>query len=166
MKKLADFKKDLNESKTGDENYLSVDLSESNIKEPPATLLMRRKAIRMYPDGKRVVLYYIDKLNRYISIPYDEAFGMNFKDIPVSEEVLAEGSVVRTLRRIVKNGQADTVQFSDGGTMTVDVPTAKSILNVHGAVNDANRKKVETMINKDKLNFGKIAAFSHGAHVS
>lgn len=167
MKKLADFKKEITESTTGDESHLSVDLSEASIKEPPATLLMRRKAIRMFPDGKRVVMYYVDKLNRYISIPYDEVTGMHEKGIPMAEEFLNEGAgVTSTLKRIIKTGQSMPVQFMDGSTMKVDILTAKAILNVHDAVNDANKKKIERMINKDKNNFTKVAMFSHGAHVS
>lgn len=167
MKNLADFKKEITESTTDDESHLPVDLSEASIKEPPATLLMRRKAIRMFPDGKRVVMYYVDKLNRYISIPYDEVVGLHAKDIPVTEEVLSEGlGVTSTLQKIVKTGQSLPVQFMDGSTMRVDLLTAKAILNVHDAVNDGNKKKIERMINKDKNNFAKVAAFSHGAHVS
>lgn len=166
MKKLADFKKEISESTMDNESHLSADLSEAKIKEPPATLLMRRKAIRMFPDGKRVVLYYVDKLNRYISIPYDEAMGMHDKGIPMSEQVINEG-VLQTLKSIVKTGQSKDVMFSDGGQMKVDLSTAKAILNVHAGLTDANNvKKIETMINKDKNNFTKISMFAHGAHVS
>lgn len=138
---------------------------QTRVKEPPATLLMRRKAIRMFPDGKRVVMYYIDKLKRYISIPYDEFFGMSFKDIPMSEEPITE-SVLEELKDIVDKGQHKNVVFSDNSTMKIDNLTAKAILNVHDAVNLANKKKIERMINKDKTNFAKVAAFAHGAHTT
>ena len=38
--------------------------------DPPAVLVMRRKAIRLYPHNQRVALYHIDKLNKYVTIPY------------------------------------------------------------------------------------------------
>ena len=38
--------------------------------DPPQILIMRRKSIREFPNGQRVALYQIDKLNRYITIPY------------------------------------------------------------------------------------------------
>lgn len=38
--------------------------------DPPPLVVMRRKAIRMYPFNTKVALYYSDKLNRYFSVPY------------------------------------------------------------------------------------------------
>ena len=36
----------------------------------PAILIMKRRAIRVFPDGQKVALYWVDKLNRYISVPF------------------------------------------------------------------------------------------------
>lgn len=41
-------------------------------KEPPPLIVMRRKAIRMYPHDTKVALYYSDKLDRYLSVPYSD----------------------------------------------------------------------------------------------
>lgn len=38
--------------------------------DPPAVLIMRRKSIRQFPDGQRVALYYVDKINKYVTVPY------------------------------------------------------------------------------------------------
>lgn len=38
--------------------------------DPPAVLLMKRKSIRQFPDGQRVALYYVDKLDKYVTVPY------------------------------------------------------------------------------------------------
>lgn len=267
----------------------------TTIKDPPALLIMRRKAIRMFPDGKRVVMYYIDKLSKYISIPYDEfgiapanaipvaegldkacwkgyeAVGMKKKNgkkvpncVPVSEESdeweyhhssgnakknnrfkMQSGSdeaaakrraveidadarrvsghthhgvmsydkvkvtkvneskkmtsleklkkfdklradvgkkpifkenepkkqavnegVLRSLEAIANRGGSEFIRTSDGNQIRVDAATAKAILNVHNAVNDKNKKKIEDMLNKDEINFHKVAAFSSGAHTS
>jgi hypothetical protein len=32
---------------------------------------MKRKAIRMFPNGQRVALYYVDKINKYVTVPYE-----------------------------------------------------------------------------------------------
>jgi hypothetical protein len=48
--------------------------------------------------------------------------------------------------------------------MKVDVMTAQSIVNLYNKVNAPNKSKLEKMVNKDKVNFAKVAAFSHGAH--
>lgn len=42
-------------------------------KDPPNVLLMRRVSIRQYPDGKKVALYKIDKLDQYITVPFNES---------------------------------------------------------------------------------------------
>ena len=35
----------------------------------PGTLILRRKAVRQYPGNKSVALYYIEKLDKYVTIP-------------------------------------------------------------------------------------------------
>jgi hypothetical protein len=39
--------------------------------DPPNILVMKRKSIRNFNNGQRVALYYIEKLNKYVTIPYD-----------------------------------------------------------------------------------------------
>jgi len=39
--------------------------------DPPAVMLMKRQSIRQFGDGQRVALYYVDKINKYITIPYN-----------------------------------------------------------------------------------------------
>jgi len=54
-------------------------------KDPPLVLVIKRKAIRMYPDGTRIALYYNERLQKYFSVPYQYGPGM---DAPIqSEEV-------------------------------------------------------------------------------
>ena len=54
-------------------------------KDPPLVLVIKRKAIRMYPDGTRIALYYNERLQKYFSVPYQYGSGM---DAPIqSEEV-------------------------------------------------------------------------------
>ena len=57
-------------------------------KDPPLVLVIKRKAIRLYPDGTRIALYYNEKLKKYFSVPYQYGSGM---DAPIqSEEVELE----------------------------------------------------------------------------
>lgn len=44
----------------------------------PALIVMKRRAIRIFPDGQKVALYWADRINRYISVP--------FSSIGLSEE--------------------------------------------------------------------------------
>ena len=39
--------------------------------DPPNVLLMKRKSIRQFPNGQRVALYYVEKINKYVTIPYE-----------------------------------------------------------------------------------------------
>lgn len=41
--------------------------------DPPAVLIMKRKSIRQFPNGQRVALYYVDKINKYVTVPYTSA---------------------------------------------------------------------------------------------
>jgi len=45
-------------------------------KEAPSVLLLKRKAIRVFPDGQKVALYYAQAIDKYVSIPYNE-IGIN-----------------------------------------------------------------------------------------
>jgi hypothetical protein len=38
--------------------------------DPPAVLLMKRKSVRMFPNNQRVALYFVDKINKYVTVPY------------------------------------------------------------------------------------------------
>ena len=42
---------------------------------PPYVLLLKRKAIRLYPDGTKIALYYNKQINKFFSVPYDTPTG-------------------------------------------------------------------------------------------
>ena len=53
--------------------------------DPPAVLVMRRKWIRQYPNQQRVAIYLVDKINKYITVPYTE-YQWSSSGVPVEEE--------------------------------------------------------------------------------
>ena len=126
--------------------------------DPPPTLVMRRRSIREFPNGQRVALYQIDKLNKYITIPYQVKNWAN-EEVELQLEPLEE-NVMHHLKNIVNNSQAKSVKFKDGSSMKVDVQTANAILKVHGAVNDENKEKISQMAHKSKSHFKKVADFA------
>ena len=82
------------------QDYLSkLDTSRSmsypSEKEIPAVIILKRKAIRVYPDNQKVALYYSQALDRYISIPY----GKNSKalDMTLNEEVRSKRKQIRAV---------------------------------------------------------------------
>jgi hypothetical protein len=66
-----------------DEDFIDAEqLDEQNSgPTPPYVLLLKRTAIRLYPDGTKIALYYNKQLKKYFSVPYDT---------PVSSAIQAE----------------------------------------------------------------------------
>ena len=48
----------------------SLEESSRNTMDPPNILIMKRKSIRQYSNGQRVALYFVDKVNKYVTVPY------------------------------------------------------------------------------------------------
>jgi hypothetical protein len=42
-----------------------------DINEMPALLILKRRAIRVFPDGQKVALYWADRINRYVTVPFE-----------------------------------------------------------------------------------------------
>lgn len=132
--------------------------------DPPSILIMRRTSVRMFPNGQRVALYFIDKVNKYVSIPYmpmkwsqENQKGMAHFN---AEETNLEESVLHHLQHIVDNHSAKTIKFKDGKSQKVDVQTANAILKVHSSLNDENKKKVSDMAHKSREHFNRVADFA------
>jgi hypothetical protein len=128
--------------------------------DPPAVLIMRRKSIRQFGTGQKVAIYYVDKLDKYITVPYGGMTWTVEQSEPESNTEVLEEHVMDHLADIVKNKQAKKVKFQDGSTMRVDTTTANAILKVHGALNHENKQKVSDMVHKGKSHFQKVADFA------
>ena len=76
-----------------------------------------------------------------------------------SRESYLEEKNLQALRDIVKRKSAKSLKFQDG-SMKVDMFTASAIVQVFDAINDANKKKMEPMLNGKKAQFMKIADFA------
>jgi hypothetical protein len=156
-------------------------------KDPPLVLVIKRKAIRLYPDGTRIALYYNEKLKKYFSVPYQYGSGMDApiqseetkqineygnpklyqkaaeiakgKKIKMVEEPITE-MVMDTLHKIVKDKSAQSVKFASGQTRKVDHFTASALTQVHNALNDDNKKKFADMVHKSPEHFMKASDFA------
>jgi hypothetical protein len=131
---------------------------ESKVKraDPPVMLLLKRKAIRIYPDQTKVALYYNSKLNKHFTVPYGDGIDSSIQ----AEEVELEEAVMDSLHKIVAGKQAQSVKFANGQTRKVDHYTASAITQVHKAVNDDNKKKLADMVHKSPAHFEKVASFA------
>jgi hypothetical protein len=91
---------------------------------PPFVLVLKRKAIRYYPEGITNVLYYNERLNRYFSVPYSAGTPMNN---PVqAEEVVQEG---------IKDEPHEIVHKNTGKT----VSTHKNFKDAYSAYQDLSK---------------------------
>lgn len=128
-----------------------------SIGDPPFVLVLKRKAIRYYPNDSKVALYYNQKLDKYFSIPY----GSGIQGSPVqAEETEISEAVIDQLHDIVKNKQATKVKFGNGKSVMVDGYTASAITQVHKALNDANKKKIADMVHKSPEHLKRVAEFA------
>jgi len=123
--------------------------------DPPAVLVLKRKAIRLYPNGMRIALYHNDRLNKIFSVPYGTS-----ESSPIQAEETIHESVMDHLHKIVAEKQARSVKFANGQTRKVDGYTASAIVQVHKALNDENKKKIADMVHKSPEHFEKVAKFA------
>lgn len=58
LKTLKEFRSMINEGASHD------------AMDPPQVLIMKRKWVRVFPNNQRVALYHVDKINKYVTVPY------------------------------------------------------------------------------------------------
>lgn len=101
--------KTLSEIKNGDT------VTESKLQDPPMVLLLKRKAIRLFPSGQRVALYHNQQLGIDISIPYsphkqiaDVAVGVNEQFLIEKEHDDMFGDYTEALKKHYQTGSKHT----------------------------------------------------------
>jgi hypothetical protein len=134
---------------------------------PPPMLVLRRKGIRIFPDGRRVALFTNDKLGLVFTIPYNVNAPGSPGVIPgVQSEETETEDLLENLDQVAKYAQQDNVtshakhfKFADGSKLKVSHGAAKAIHMVHGALNAENKKKFADMLTTPK-GFEKAAHFA------
>ena len=124
---------------------------------PPYVLLLKRKAIRLYPDGTKIALYHNKQINKYFSVPYDspvEVASIQAEEVEINEAVMDQ------LHKIVNDKQAQPVKFASGHTRKIDHFTASALTQVHKALNDDNKKKFADLVHKSPEHFQKASDFA------
>ena len=125
--------------------------------EPPFILLLKRTAVRMYPNNVRVAIYRNEKLNKEFAIPFTMT---NIGNVQAEEVEPIEEAVMDTLHKIVAGKSAQSVKFATGETRKVDHFTASALTQVHKALNDENKKKFADMVHKSPAHFSKASDFA------
>jgi hypothetical protein len=118
------------------DNKKEVKESVSVSKEPPPVLLLRRKAIRLYPDDTRIALYYSQKLDRHFSIPY----GPKIDENPIQ----AEGNVMH---------------LEDGNVVELTEEMTQSISETYDSLSENNKNKFLEKLTESIESFEKVYEF-------
>lgn len=132
-------------------------LVEASESDPPAVLVLRRKSIRRLSNKQKVALYYVDKINKYVTIPYEgnilsASINEGFEEL--SYDIIAE------LKDIVENNCKKSIMLEDGNWKNVSVHTAKSILEVYNNhLTKENKQLFAEMAIKSVADFNRVVDF-------
>lgn len=113
----------------------------------PAVLIMRRKSVRQFPNGQRVALYYVDKLNKYITVPY--------QDMQWTEE-----TIIDKLSKSVRSNSRVVIEHLDGSSSEITPKMAENIIDLYKEINETNKQKMLDMLEASAQHFQTIAKFS------
>lgn len=71
-------------------------------KDMPSVLILKRKAIRVYPDNQKVALYYSQALDKYVTIPFNDV-QTSLSEEQIEENVL--GAIIKGAVSVGKYGK-------------------------------------------------------------
>lgn len=117
--------------------------------DPPAVLIMRRKSVRQFPNGQRVALYYVDKINKYVTVPYEDM-----------QWSTSEETVFDKIKQVNESKKSIVVEHMDGSTSEITPQMAKQMMELHKKINEANKAKMLDMLEASAKHFQTIAKFS------
>lgn len=149
-----------NSFEISDDDFIGEEITS----DPPVMIVLKRKGIRIFPDGKRVALYVNDKLGLTFTVPYTTNKGAENPMVGVTEEIDFVNENIEHIKDIVSKKQAKKLKFADGSSMNVDHTTASAIHNVHNALNDQNKAKFAKMLGHSSDHFNKAAYFALKQH--
>jgi len=138
MKTLSEIKGTLKEAGT-------------KLPDPPMVVILKRKAVRIFPTGQRVALYHNDQLNLDVSVPY---FPGQYGNQEVSHSSLREADT-RSLENIVKKNKQNNVTFNNGASVQIQPSIAAAILKLinHKDLKPLNKRRLKTFIADNPANF-------------
>jgi hypothetical protein len=113
------------------------------VPEPPAVLVVKRKAVRLYPDGTRVALYWSDKLKKYFSVPYGPAIDSSIQ----AEEYIKE---------LV---ESEELLLNDGNVISLNEETKHQILKTYNRLEEDNKEVFWQQLTESVTTFGKVHEF-------
>jgi hypothetical protein len=135
--------------------------------DPPMVMVLKRKGIRIFPDGKRVALYTNEQLGLTFTVPYvgGQVGNQNVmsgvqEEVDYGDEMLNE-NIKRLRFASNKGGKPVSVNFKTGDNMKVDPITARAITKLHSQLSSENKITLVDKISNDPDSFKKVASFAH-----
>lgn len=113
------------------------------IPDPPAVLVIKRRAVRLYPDGTRIALYFSDKLKRVFSVPYGPTI-----DSPIQAE-----AYIKELM------EAEELLLDDGNIISLNEETKQQIINTYGQLEEDSKNYFWQQLTESVATFGKLYEF-------
>lgn len=116
-------------------------------RELPQIIILKRKAIRVYPDSQKVGLYYSQALDKYVSIPFGNGIPVVNEETELNELSQAK----KTATFLARRAQADSDEDNHVAALKA-AKTLKHIEKVHGKtastaisdVADSRKKKADS----------------------
>jgi hypothetical protein len=113
-----------------------VSIEEAVVSEPPFIILLKRTAVRLYPNGLRVATYKSDKLGRDFAIPF------------VGKEA-----------GLVQSTEDYRIELNDGTVMKLDEETDIAFEEIYEQLDEENKQKFLEMMYESKNTFDKLKEF-------
>lgn len=131
-------REDLNEAKAD-----SVGSAFPIFPDPPVVLVIKRRAVRLYPDGTRVALYWSDKLKKYFSVPYGPA---------IDSTIQAEAYINELM-------EADEIALNDGNSVSLSEETKQIFIDTYNQLDEENKEYFWHQLVESASTFGKLYEF-------
>ena len=121
----------------------SIGSSYPLLPDPPAVLVIKRKAVRLYPDGTRIAMYWSDKLKRIFSLPYG----------PAVQPVIQAEEYVKELV------ESEELFLNDGNKISLSEETKQQIINTYEQLDEESKEVFWQQLTESITTFGKLHEF-------
>lgn len=111
--------------------------------DPPVVLVIKRRAVRLYPDGTRIAMYWSDKLKRVFSVPYGPAI-----DNPIQAE-----EYIREL------AESEELLLNDGNVISLNEETKQKIIKTYSRLDENNKEVFWQQLTESVTTFGQLYEF-------
>ena len=134
-------------------NYFGEEQNLREPMDPPAVLIMRRKSVRQYPNNQRVALYFVDKINKYVTVPYT---AMQWSSTGIAEEK----NIIDQINTAACSMDATKLVFENGSMVFINQHSAKQMIKLYNSLNEEHKKEFVEIAGKSKEEFLDIQNFA------